>query len=58
MKDAPIEDIKKVDPVLAKGIERMRKGDVVVKPGYDGEFGVIKLFEEDTSLSEDQSKMF
>lgn len=58
LKDAPIEDIKKVDPVLAKGIERMRKGDVVVKPGYDGEFGVIKLFEEDTSLSEDQSKMF
>ncbi len=29
---------------LAKVIDRMRKGDVIIDPGYDGVYGVIKLF--------------
>ncbi|MBD3330505.1 DNA helicase UvrD [Candidatus Peregrinibacteria bacterium] len=58
LKDAPIEDIEKVDEVLAEAIGKMRKGEVFVKPGYDGEFGVIKVFGGDENFSKNQLKMF
>ncbi|KKQ38926.1 MAG: DNA/RNA helicase, superfamily I [Candidatus Roizmanbacteria bacterium GW2011_GWA2_37_7] len=32
---------------LADVIERMRKGDIYIEPGYDGVFGKIKLFKSD-----------
>jgi len=44
LKDAPVSEIKKFDTVLAEAIKRMREGNVIRKPGYDGEFGEIKLF--------------
>ena len=31
-------------PLLGEAIARMRRNEVVVLPGYDGEFGVIKVF--------------
>ena len=31
-------------PLLAEAIRRMRAGEVYIQEGYDGEFGVIKLF--------------
>lgn len=33
-------------PLLAEGVRRMRNGQVFIQEGYDGEFGVIKLFDE------------
>ncbi|HRN70927.1 MAG TPA: endonuclease Q family protein [Candidatus Woesebacteria bacterium] len=33
---------------LAHVIDRMRKGDVYIEPGYDGVYGIIKLFKDDT----------
>ncbi len=45
--NAPIEDIKKIaGEKLAEGIENMRNGKIYKKPGYDGEFGTIKVFME------------
>ncbi|WP_022660695.1 UvrD-helicase domain-containing protein [Paucidesulfovibrio longus] len=44
LRRAPLEDIRRLDPVLAEGIGRMREGQVMRKPGFDGEFGVISLF--------------
>ncbi|MFH2060177.1 MAG: UvrD-helicase domain-containing protein [Pseudomonadota bacterium] len=43
--DRSIEEIKtgKV-PLLAEAIEKMRSGDVRIDPGFDGEFGKVKLF--------------
>jgi uncharacterized protein (TIGR00375 family) len=47
LQDAPPEDIEKAGGArLAEGIRRMRRGEVNVAAGYDGEYGVIKLFEE------------
>ncbi len=47
LQDIPIEDVKSVGgELLAEGIKRMREGKVTLAGGYDGEFGVIKLFEE------------
>ncbi len=34
-------------PLVAEAIRRMRVGEVTVEPGYDGEYGVIRLFRED-----------
>jgi uncharacterized protein (TIGR00375 family) len=46
LKDLPIHDIAQVDERVAEAIDRMRKGKVIIYPGYDGEFGRVKLFQE------------
>jgi len=33
--------------VIAEGIHRMRKGNIDIRPGYDGIFGQVKIFTED-----------
>ena len=41
----PIADIEKEsNPVIAEGIRRLRLGEVIRKPGFDGEYGKIELF--------------
>lgn len=46
--DAKLEDISDFgSPVLAEAIGRVRSGKVIRQPGYDGEFGVIRVFAED-----------
>jgi uncharacterized protein (TIGR00375 family) len=48
LQDIPIEEIKNVaGELLAEGIHRMRNGQINVTAGYDGEYGVIKVFKED-----------
>jgi len=42
-----LDELKEVLPEkLFEAIKRMREGRVFVKPGYDGEYGVVKVFEE------------
>ncbi|PIR06190.1 DNA helicase UvrD [Candidatus Jorgensenbacteria bacterium CG_4_10_14_0_8_um_filter_39_13] len=36
----------KLPPVIAEGVIKMRQGRVYIEPGYDGEYGKIKIFEE------------
>ncbi|NQV18109.1 MAG: UvrD-helicase domain-containing protein [Armatimonadetes bacterium] len=44
----PIEEIKKNgNDILAEAIRRMRKGEIYIKEGFDGEFGIIKVFKEE-----------
>ncbi|MBU5449073.1 UvrD-helicase domain-containing protein [Acetivibrio sp. MSJd-27] len=44
----PTEDIRQAaGPLIAEGILRMRLGKVVLEPGYDGEYGKIKLLNQD-----------
>lgn len=40
------QTIMKEDKILAEGIIRMREGKVFIKEGYDGEYGEIKVFNE------------
>ncbi|MFC1616255.1 endonuclease Q family protein [Patescibacteria group bacterium] len=59
LKDCPLEDIKKLHPQVAEAIKRMRQKNIIVKPGYDGEFGVIKCFnEKELAVSEKQTSLF
>ena len=42
--EAPLEEIAEVAPAtLARGIGRMRLGEVEIDPGYDGRFGKISV---------------
>ncbi|MCB9762628.1 MAG: UvrD-helicase domain-containing protein [Alphaproteobacteria bacterium] len=43
----PLEDVCRAGaPVLALALERLRAGEVIRDPGFDGEYGRIHLFEE------------
>jgi len=42
--DTPFTDIEKAgSPLLSHAISQMRKGNVNIAPGFDGEFGKIKI---------------
>ncbi|NUO79011.1 UvrD-helicase domain-containing protein [candidate division KSB1 bacterium] len=48
LQEAPLEEIKKyAGEVVAEGIRRMRKGEVQIAAGYDGEYGTIHLFTDE-----------
>jgi PHP family Zn ribbon phosphoesterase len=33
-------------PEIAEGVMRVREGKLKIEPGYDGEYGVVKIFDE------------
>jgi len=44
--DIPLQEIEAAgSPRLAEAVAMMRSGDVSIAPGYDGEFGKIRIFE-------------
>jgi len=46
LEQVPVEDIARAESsLLAEGIARLRAGTVIREAGYDGEYGVIRLFE-------------
>ena len=46
LEQVPVEDIARAESsLLAEGIARLRAGKVIRDAGYDGEYGVIRLFE-------------
>jgi len=44
--DLPLNEIEGEAPLLREAIERMRTGKVYIAPGYDGEYGKVRIFEE------------
>ena len=45
--DVPLDDIERAGTALIReAVSRMRAGNVHIAPGYDGEFGKVKIFEE------------
>lgn len=46
LQDIPTDEISKASSLLGEGISRLRKGKVIKHAGYDGEYGVIRLFED------------
>lgn len=41
---------------VAMGIDKVRRGDIVVDPGYDGVFGIVKIWSEGSEKLVDKSK--
>lgn len=42
--EVPIPDLSHADPPLGEAVARMRRGEVIRQGGYDGEYGVIRVF--------------
>ena len=56
-----IKEIEKITlPEIAQGIEKVRKGEVFIQPGFDGQFGKISLWqlEEKEKKENFQSTLF
>lgn len=45
LQDVPLDDISRYSTLLGEGITRLREGRVIKQAGYDGEYGIIRLFE-------------
>jgi DNA helicase-2/ATP-dependent DNA helicase PcrA len=44
---APCEDVaREAPPLLDEALRRVRRGEVQVRAGYDGEYGVVRVFDE------------
>ncbi len=44
--ETPVEDIRRVNALFGEAVARLRAGRVIRQAGYDGEYGVIRLFED------------
>lgn len=42
--ETPLEEVRHESAVLGEALARMREGRVIRKPGFDGEYGVIRVF--------------
>jgi len=57
---APEDTLRQVAPArVVEGIVRMRHGQVSIEPGYDGEYGTVKVFgDQEPATSEQQMTLF
>lgn len=53
----PLEEIQKLSgPKVAEGVKKVRQGDLVIDPGFDGVYGVVKIWNESGELEEEREK--
>lgn len=53
----PFDEIKKeAGEKVAEGIEKVRKGDIVILPGFDGQYGIVKIW-DDKKVTEKQTNL-
>ncbi|MER6990316.1 UvrD-helicase domain-containing protein [Saccharopolyspora hirsuta] len=45
LEDVPLDELRRTDAAVAEAVERLRGGQVLRDPGYDGEYGTIRLFQ-------------
>ena len=46
LREAPLEDIShEAGPLAAEAVRRTRAGQVKIDPGYDGEYGTVRIFD-------------
>jgi len=56
-----VKELKKIAlPKIVEGIKKMRQGDLIVEPGYDGEYGIVKIFNQQEARTKvnGQSSLF
>ena len=52
---AAIDDIAKIAGAkIAEGVDKDRRGDLVIDPGYDGVYGVVKIWREQEDKKEEK----
>ena len=56
--DAPEDELKKATSAkIVEGILRVRQGRLTVEPGYDGEYGTVRIFDEAGQAVEQEQQM-
>ncbi len=46
--ESPLQEIQNgTDSLICEAVKRMRDGNIHPQPGYDGQFGVIRIFEDE-----------
>ncbi|KPJ71087.1 DNA helicase UvrD [Microgenomates bacterium DG_75] len=58
LKVDPLEIAKSAGEKVAQGIKKVREGNIVVDPGYDGVFGTVKIWGEKEEEEEKQMTLF
>jgi uncharacterized protein (TIGR00375 family) len=53
-----IDVLKNHSEAFAQAITKMRNEDIYIKPGYDGIYGVVKIFSEDDQIKSPQMSLF
>lgn len=57
--EASISDIEKNgNEKIARGIDLVRRGKIDLIPGFDGEYGKVKIFKEGEQKEEKQTALF
>jgi uncharacterized protein (TIGR00375 family) len=55
---ADVEDIAKIaGPKVAEGIKRVRAGEIIVDPGFDGVFGTVKIWPIESEAKPEEKQM-
>ena len=50
--EAPLKKIEEASlPEIAEALRRVRAGELYIEPGYDGEYGKVKIFKDGENRS-------
>ncbi|MFY9457588.1 MAG: endonuclease Q family protein [Candidatus Spechtbacterales bacterium] len=57
---APLGEVGSISlPEIAEGLRRVREGELYIAPGYDGEYGKVRIFKENEKQSrKEQPRLF
>ena len=56
--DAEVSDIERVGGErIADGVERVRRGDIYIEPGYDGVFGKVSVWPDEETNRDVQDRL-
>lgn len=57
--DEPLENLKKVAcSEVVEAIGRVREGNLIVEPGFDGQYGTVKIFSDKEKSKNKQASLF
>jgi uncharacterized protein (TIGR00375 family) len=57
--DEDLENLKKqkVMPAIVEGIKRVREGKLSINPGFDGQYGTVKVFSDEEKVQNKQQSL-
>jgi len=57
--DEPLAQLSQATlPEIAEGIKRVREGKLIIEPGFDGQYGAVKIFSAKEKISNKQASLF